>query len=686
MLGIVIGITALISVASILVGLDRDMRGFLEDYGADTLFVFKFSPGIHIGRLSMEERMRKPLTLEAAVIQGSCPAVKEIVVEIFPRFTGGPMAAKTARYQGQEVFDVDHTGALASYEQVYNARMEQGRFFSEAEDLHREDVVVVGHDLADALFPGGHALGKTIIVDSVPYRILGVLEPRKGQFFKDQSADRNATVPYHTYQKHHPQDDENFIGVTPYENMKAQAEDEIRELLRRRRRVAYDKPDNFGISSAEAIAVQFRQITGSGGADPRGHQFDRAAGGRRRGDEHHADVGDRTHAGDRRAQGHRRPPPRHHLAIPYRGRHSDRERRRHWRAAGRRDQRPNQPVAAVSAFRRAVLGGGGRRAGFHERRNFLRNVPSGARRPPRPRRSPALRVRVGKGLPFCPATCLPLPHFCYISDLRGFTRHASNCPLRPDSGAQCPRSRPLPRRDQGSHDPEARRSDRAGGRSRGQVLCLQELFYGPYFCAEQEPRWYELAESVPEGPSVRRMQELAAKHHMVMVVPVYEETMPGFYFNTAAVIDADGRYLGKYRKHHIPHCHPGFWEKFYFTPGDLGYPVFETKYAKVGVYICYDRHFPEGARALGLNGAEIVFNPSATVAGLSEYLWELEQPAHAVANRILRRPPSTAWAKRSRGASASSTARVTSAIRAGRSSPRPAATRTKCWSPTSIST
>jgi beta-ureidopropionase len=118
----------------------------------------------------------------------------------------------------------------------------------------------------------------------------------------------------------------------------------------------------------------------------------------------------------------------------------------------------------------------------------------------------------------------------------------------------------------------------------------------------------------------------------VLVVPVYEEHMPGVYFNTAAVIDADGQYLGKYRKHHIPHCHPGFWEKFYFTPGDLGYPVFETKYARVGVYICYDRHFPEGARILGLNGAEIVFNPSATVAGLSEYLWELEQPAHAVAN------------------------------------------------------
>src|ERR1700747_243836 len=165
-----------------------------------------------------------------------------------------------------------------------------------------------------------------------------------------------------------------------------------------------------------------------------------------------------------------------------------------------------------------------------------------------------------------------------------------------------------------------------------QVLGLQELFYGPYFCAEQQTRWYELTEKVPNGPTIAAMQKLAKKHQMVLVVPIYEVEMTGVYFTPAAVIDADGRYLGKYRKHHIPHCHPGFWEKFYFTPGDLGYPVFETKYARIGVYICYDRHFPEGARVLGLNGAEIAFNPSATVAGLSEYLWELEQPAHAVAN------------------------------------------------------
>lgn len=165
-----------------------------------------------------------------------------------------------------------------------------------------------------------------------------------------------------------------------------------------------------------------------------------------------------------------------------------------------------------------------------------------------------------------------------------------------------------------------------------QILCFQEIFTTPYFCAEQQTRWYEAVERVPDGPTVTLMTEVAKEHGMVLIVPVYEEEQTGIYYNTAAVIDADGRYLGKYRKTHIPHVAPGFWEKFYFRPGNLGYPCFDTAFARIGVYICYDRHFPEGARCLGLNGAEIVFNPSATVAGLSEYLWKLEQPAHAVAN------------------------------------------------------
>jgi beta-ureidopropionase len=165
-----------------------------------------------------------------------------------------------------------------------------------------------------------------------------------------------------------------------------------------------------------------------------------------------------------------------------------------------------------------------------------------------------------------------------------------------------------------------------------QILCFQELFNGPYFCAEQTTKWYDFTEPVPDGPTTKLFQDFAKKHGMVIVLPVYEREMDGVYYNTAAVIDADGSYLGKYRKNHSPQVAPGFWEKYYFKPGNLGYPTFQTKFAKIGVYICYDRHFPEGARMLGLHGAEIVYNPSATVAGLSEYLWKLEQPAHAVAN------------------------------------------------------
>ncbi|WP_458685825.1 nitrilase-related carbon-nitrogen hydrolase [Nocardia tengchongensis] len=177
-----------------------------------------------------------------------------------------------------------------------------------------------------------------------------------------------------------------------------------------------------------------------------------------------------------------------------------------------------------------------------------------------------------------------------------------------------------------AHEDYARQAAAVGAK----VICFQELFYGPYFCQLQDAKFYDYAESVP-GPTVDRFAALARELGLVMVLPVYEQEQPGLLYNTAAVVDADGRYLGKYRKHHIPHVH-GFWEKFYFRPGNLGWPVFDTAVGRIGVYICYDRHFPEGWRALGLAGAEIVFNPSATSRGLSSYLWKLEQPASAVAN------------------------------------------------------
>ena len=163
------------------------------------------------------------------------------------------------------------------------------------------------------------------------------------------------------------------------------------------------------------------------------------------------------------------------------------------------------------------------------------------------------------------------------------------------------------------HEEAAREASAQGA----QVICFQELFYGPYFCQVQDAEYYSYTEPIPDGPTTKRFQSVARELGVVMVLPMYEFVQSGLYFNTAAVIDAEVK---------------GFWEKFYFAQGTGGYPVFETAVGKVGVYICYDRHFPEGWRILGLHGAEIVFNPSATHRGLSEYIWRLEQPAAAVAN------------------------------------------------------
>ncbi|MBU2568309.1 MAG: acyltransferase [Elusimicrobia bacterium] len=179
-------------------------------------------------------------------------------------------------------------------------------------------------------------------------------------------------------------------------------------------------------------------------------------------------------------------------------------------------------------------------------------------------------------------------------------------------------------------DKHAKLTEEAGKKG-VQVLCYQEIFNLPYFPAEHHHRWYGATESIP-GPTTEEVSKWAKKFNMAIIAPVYEYVMDGVYYNSAAVIDADGKLLGTTRKMHIPYISPGFYEKYYFKPGNTNYPVFQTAYAKVAPYICYDRHFPDGARLLGLHGAEIMFNPSATTAGVSKYLWELEQPAHAVAN------------------------------------------------------
>ncbi|MGB6595875.1 MAG: ABC transporter permease [Candidatus Acidiferrum sp.] len=267
-LGVVIGITALLSVVAILVGVYNDVNAFLSDFGSDTLFVFKFDPGIHTsGRLSPEERSRKPLTLEDAQAIGElCPDVKAVSAALLPKVVEGAPGGRplmSARYKDKEVAGVDYHGILPEDEEVFNSHAEQGRFITEAENLHRTDVAVIGPDLAKALYPDEDPLGKPILVDGVSYEVIGVLAARKGQLVKDQAADKALLVPYRTYQKHRPMDDENMIGAVAYPGRMPEAEDEIRGVLRRRRKVPYNKPDNFGVSSAKEIADQFRQITSS---------------------------------------------------------------------------------------------------------------------------------------------------------------------------------------------------------------------------------------------------------------------------------------------------------------------------------------------------------------------------------------------------------------------------------------
>lgn len=261
-LGVVIGVTTLIMVSSILVGLDRDIRGFLTDFGTDTLWIFKIKQGF-TGRLTPEERVRKPLSLEDALaIQEFSPSVSAVTVDAFPRFYGQPLVS-TARYRNKEVNAIQFSGCLPASEQVYSLRVISGRFFNETENIHHLDVAVIGFDLIDALFSGDDPIGKTILVDGVSFQVIGLLDRHKGQFFRDPQADKTVLVPYRSYRKHFPQNDEHFIGALVYPGKKAAAEDEIRGLLRRRRNVPFDKPDNFDISSAEQIANEFRQITAS---------------------------------------------------------------------------------------------------------------------------------------------------------------------------------------------------------------------------------------------------------------------------------------------------------------------------------------------------------------------------------------------------------------------------------------
>ncbi len=175
-----------------------------------------------------------------------------------------------------------------------------------------------------------------------------------------------------------------------------------------------------------------------------------------------------------------------------------------------------------------------------------------------------------------------------------------------------------------------------------QIVCLQELFTSLYFCDVENYDNFSLAEAIPEGDSVKEMQQVAQRLGVVIIASLFEKRAQGIYHNTAAIIDADGTYLGKYRKQHIPDD-PGYYEKFYFTPGDQGYKVFKTKFATIGVLVCWDQWYPEAARITALKGAEILFYPTAIgwahnqtedVNDEQYQAWQTIQRSHSVANGV----------------------------------------------------
>jgi len=258
-LGVMIGVTVAIVVASILLGFEDNVQASLNEFGVDNLFIFKFDPGIHIGRLSPEERLRKSLTYEDAMAIKEIPSVKDVAVQVLPHIGEGfQFPIRIARYKNHELVDNIFRGTTASYSDVESSHMKEGRFFTDQEDDHRLDVVVLGYDAEQTLFPGEQAIGKQLMVDGNPYTVIGVFDKKKNP--APGRGDNEVFIPYRTYRKHYPPDDEIFLLVMAYPGMKATAEDQVRGLLRMRRRVPFDKPDSFGISSAESLGEQFRQI------------------------------------------------------------------------------------------------------------------------------------------------------------------------------------------------------------------------------------------------------------------------------------------------------------------------------------------------------------------------------------------------------------------------------------------
>jgi putative ABC transport system permease protein len=259
-LGVVIGTVTVMVIAAFIAGIDKQFQKDIEVFGTNTLFIYKFNPGIHTGRLSPEERMRKPITYEDAVaIKEQCPSIKYVAPFL------SPDDVAKVRYQNEELYVTQVQGTLPEYERMAAVHVSEGRFFNETENLHRSDICVIGADIADKFFPHLRALDREILVNEKPFTVIGVLEKQESVFMGENDGgnqNRAVYVPYETMHKMYPAQKDIFVMAQAQDGKMAAAEDEVRQLLRRRREVPYEKDDNFGISSPEAITEQFHQITG----------------------------------------------------------------------------------------------------------------------------------------------------------------------------------------------------------------------------------------------------------------------------------------------------------------------------------------------------------------------------------------------------------------------------------------
>jgi ABC-type antimicrobial peptide transport system permease subunit len=255
-LGVLIGTTTVIAVASIFAGLDKEVADAARGFGTRTLFIFKFDPGIHIGRLSREERLRKPLTFEDAMaIKNECPSVETVAVEDFIWWAPPP----TLKYKGMEVLDYQFFGATPDDFRVKNDELADGHFFTDIDNLHRRNVAIIGADIVTRFFQGLDPIGKQITIGSDDFEVVGTMAPRKA-FPGDNGTDRVVAIPYLTFKKMYPNEKENFLLALAVEGKLDQAKEESAAVLRHRRHVKPSEPDSFGISSAEALITQFRDI------------------------------------------------------------------------------------------------------------------------------------------------------------------------------------------------------------------------------------------------------------------------------------------------------------------------------------------------------------------------------------------------------------------------------------------